>query len=214
MRLKEVSATILASIVSSGYDFDSIAVGPDHQTLVLEDIVHNLLHLIGNAGPAIECKLLQGVKLILDILLKKRTENLRRRAVWTVERILLTDEIAYEVSGDPNVNTALVDAFQHADYRTSQIAERALKHIDKIPNFSGIIPNMGCAYSKSFKIFASAAASVCNSSLCFHYVILFDNPEEDLCNYVESNHARFTRQLSAMQMLELKLENSKLESYR
>ncbi|KAJ0086790.1 hypothetical protein Patl1_09371 [Pistacia atlantica] len=85
----------------------------------------------------------QGIKPILDVLLEKRTENLRRRGVWVVERILRTDEIAYEVSGDPNVSTALVDAFQHADYRTRQIAERALKHIDKIPNFSGIFPNMG-----------------------------------------------------------------------
>ncbi|XP_044510585.1 U-box domain-containing protein 43-like [Mangifera indica] len=85
----------------------------------------------------------QGIKPILDVLLEKRNENLWRRGVWVVERILRTDEIAYEVSGDPNVSTALVDAFQHADYRTRQIAERALKHIDKIPNFSGIFPNMG-----------------------------------------------------------------------
>lgn len=85
----------------------------------------------------------QGIKPILDVLLENRTENLRRRAVWVVERILRTDDIAYEVSGDPNVSTALVDAFQHADYRTRQIAERALKHIDKIPNFSGIFPSMG-----------------------------------------------------------------------
>lgn len=85
----------------------------------------------------------QGIKPILDVLLEKRTENLRRRAVWAVERILRTDDIAYEVSGDPNLGTALVDAFQHADYRTRQIAERALKHIDKLPNFSGIFPNMG-----------------------------------------------------------------------
>uniref|UniRef100_A0A5B7BXY1 RING-type E3 ubiquitin transferase n=1 Tax=Davidia involucrata TaxID=16924 RepID=A0A5B7BXY1_DAVIN len=85
----------------------------------------------------------EGIKPILDVLLEKRTENLRRRAVWVVERLLRTDDIAYEVSGDPNVSTALVDAFQHADYRTRQIAERALKHVDKIPNFSGIFPNMG-----------------------------------------------------------------------
>ncbi|KDP36771.1 hypothetical protein JCGZ_08062 [Jatropha curcas] len=84
----------------------------------------------------------EGVKPILDVLLEKRTENLRRRAVWAVERLLRTEDIAYEVSGDPNVSTALVDAFQHADYRTRQIAERALKHVDKIPNFSGIFPNM------------------------------------------------------------------------
>lgn len=85
----------------------------------------------------------EGIKPILDVLLEKRTDNLRRRAVWVVERILRTDDIAYEVSGDPNVSTALVDAFQHGDYRTRQIAERALKHVDKIPNFSGIFPNMG-----------------------------------------------------------------------
>ncbi|MED6119241.1 U-box domain-containing protein 44 [Stylosanthes scabra] len=87
----------------------------------------------------------EGVRLILDVLLEKRTENLRRRAVWTVERLLRTEDIAYEVSGDQNVSTALVDAFQHGDYRTRQIAERALKHVDKIPNFSGIFPNMGGA---------------------------------------------------------------------
>ncbi|XP_044474872.1 U-box domain-containing protein 44-like isoform X2 [Mangifera indica] len=85
----------------------------------------------------------QGIKPVLDVLLEKRTENLRRRGVWVVERILRTDDIAHEVSRDPNVSTALVDAFQRADYRTRQIAERALKHIDKIPNFSGIFPNMG-----------------------------------------------------------------------
>lgn len=84
----------------------------------------------------------EGVKPILDVLLEKRTDTLRRRAVWAVERLLRNDEIAYEVSGDPNVSTALVDAFQHGDYRTRQIAERALKHVDKIPNFSGIFANM------------------------------------------------------------------------
>ncbi|KAJ0725392.1 putative U box domain, armadillo-like helical, Zinc finger, RING/FYVE/PHD-type [Helianthus annuus] len=351
MRLKEISATILANIVASDCDFDSIPVGPNHQTLVSEEIIHNLLYLISNTGPAIECKLLQvlvgltsspvtlisvvsaikssgainslvqfieapqqdlrlaaikllqnlspnmgqelasslrgsagqldglikviaenivsseeqavavglladlperdmgltrqmldegafemviarikmirqgeprrsrfvtpyleglvrvllritfvlqnepkavslcrdhdltglftellansldnvqmvsafalenlslesknltklpvlmeaeGIKPILDILLEKRTENLGRRAVWVVERLLRTEDIAYEVSGDPNVSTALVDAFQHGDYHTRQTAERALKHVDKIPNFSGIFPN-------------------------------------------------------------------------
>lgn len=83
-----------------------------------------------------------GVKPILDILLEKRTDNLRRRSVWAVERMLRTEEIAMEVAGNPNVSTALVDAFQHTDYRTRQIAERALKHVDKIPNFSGIFSSL------------------------------------------------------------------------
>ncbi|KAE9603491.1 hypothetical protein Lal_00002432 [Lupinus albus] len=84
----------------------------------------------------------EGVQPILDVLIEKRTENLRRRAVWAVERLLRTDDIAYVVSGAQNVSTALVDAFQHADYRTRQIAERALKHVDKIPSFSGLFPNV------------------------------------------------------------------------
>ena len=85
----------------------------------------------------------EGVRPIFEVLLEKRTDNLRRRAVWAVERLLRNEDIVYDVSGDPNVSTALVDAFQHADYRTRQIAERALKHVDKIPNFSGIFTNMG-----------------------------------------------------------------------
>ncbi|XP_062108102.1 U-box domain-containing protein 44-like [Humulus lupulus] len=85
----------------------------------------------------------EGIRPILDVLLEKRTDTLRRRSVWAVERLLRIDEIAYEVSGDPNLSTALVDAFQHGDYRTRQIAERALKHVDRLPNFSGIFPNMG-----------------------------------------------------------------------
>ncbi|KAL9673495.1 hypothetical protein QQ045_029754 [Rhodiola kirilowii] len=59
MRLKEVAATILANVVTFGHNFDKIPVGPGRQTLVSEDIIHNLLHLISNTGPAIECKLLQ-----------------------------------------------------------------------------------------------------------------------------------------------------------
>lgn len=91
-------------------------------------------------GVAVLCEA-EGIKPIFDVLLEKQTENLGRRAVWVVERLLRTEDIAYEVSGDPNVSTALVDAFQHGDYHTRQIAEKALKHVDKIPNFSGIFPN-------------------------------------------------------------------------
>ncbi|KNA18835.1 hypothetical protein SOVF_067100 [Spinacia oleracea] len=84
-----------------------------------------------------------GTKPILDVLVEKRTEDLRKRAVWVVERLLRVDLIAYDISNDQNVGTALVDAFQHGDYRTKQIAERALKHVDRMPNFSGIFPNNG-----------------------------------------------------------------------
>ncbi|KAL6641662.1 hypothetical protein ACP70R_019843 [Stipagrostis hirtigluma subsp. patula] len=80
----------------------------------------------------------EGINPILDVLCENRSEALRQRAVWAVERILRIDEIAYEISGNQNVGTALVEAFRHGDYRTRQVAERALKHVDKLPNFSGI----------------------------------------------------------------------------
>ncbi|CAL9766882.1 unnamed protein product [Musa acuminata subsp. burmannicoides] len=84
-----------------------------------------------------------GIKPILDILRDNRTEILRQKAVWAVERILRNDDIANEIAGDQNVGTALVEAFRHGDYRTRQIAERALKHVDKLPNFSGIFTKKG-----------------------------------------------------------------------
>ncbi|MFS7937258.1 putative U box domain, armadillo-like helical, Zinc finger, RING/FYVE/PHD-type [Helianthus anomalus] len=93
-------------------------------------------------GVSVLCEI-EGIKPILDVLLEKQSETLKRRAVWMVERLLRTEDIAYEVSSDPKVTTALVDAFRHGEYRTRQIAERALKHVDKIPNFSGIFPKMG-----------------------------------------------------------------------
>ncbi|KAL6011967.1 U-box domain-containing protein 44 [Asimina triloba] len=85
----------------------------------------------------------EGIKPILDVLLEHRTDILQQRSVWAVERILRTDEIAFEISGDQNVGTALVDAFRNGDYRTRQIAEKALKHVDKIPNFSGVFQKTG-----------------------------------------------------------------------
>ncbi|KAF5207478.1 Ring-type e3 ubiquitin transferase [Thalictrum thalictroides] len=93
-------------------------------------------------GVNILCEV-EGIKQILDVMLESRSEILRQRSVWIVERLLRTDDIAYEISGDPNISTALVDAFRHGDYRTRQIAERALKHVDKIPNFSGVFQAIG-----------------------------------------------------------------------
>ncbi|KAK1321693.1 U-box domain-containing protein 44 [Acorus calamus] len=84
-----------------------------------------------------------GIKPILEILLENRSEVLRQRSVWAVERILRSEDIAFEVSGNQNVGTALVEAYRHGDYRTKQVAEWALKRIDKLPNFSGIFQKMG-----------------------------------------------------------------------
>jgi len=56
--------------------------------------------------------------------------------VWAVERILRIEDIAQEVAADQTVASALVEAYRNGDARTRQTAERALRHLDRIPNFS------------------------------------------------------------------------------
>ncbi|KAG1359503.1 U-box domain-containing protein 44-like [Cocos nucifera] len=80
----------------------------------------------------------EGIRSILDVLLESQTVTLRHRAVWAVERILRTEDISNELSGDQSVGSALIEAFRHGDYVTKQIAERALKHVDRLPNFSDV----------------------------------------------------------------------------
>uniref|UniRef100_A0A0D9VX27 RING-type E3 ubiquitin transferase n=1 Tax=Leersia perrieri TaxID=77586 RepID=A0A0D9VX27_9ORYZ len=77
-----------------------------------------------------------GLRPVVDILVESRTEALQRRAVWAVERILRVEEIAGEVAADQTVASALVEAYRNGDPRTRQTAERALRHLDRIPNFS------------------------------------------------------------------------------
>ncbi|KAF3331915.1 U-box domain-containing protein 44-like protein [Carex littledalei] len=78
----------------------------------------------------------EGIRPILDVLVDNRSNGITQKAVWVVERILRVEDIAKEVAGDQSVGSALVEAFRTGDYRTRQIAERALKHVDKLPNFS------------------------------------------------------------------------------
>ncbi|OEL21789.1 U-box domain-containing protein 44 [Dichanthelium oligosanthes] len=78
----------------------------------------------------------EGLRPVVDVLVENRTEALQRRAVWAVERILRVEDIAQEVAADQTVASALVEAYRNGDARTRQTAERALRHLDRIPNFS------------------------------------------------------------------------------
>lgn len=83
-----------------------------------------------------------GIPPILVIMQEHRTEVLRQRAVWMVERVLRNADLASQISGNAHVNTALVDAFRYGNSQAKQLAERALKHLNKIPNFSGVFPQV------------------------------------------------------------------------
>ncbi|TVT97711.1 hypothetical protein EJB05_57031, partial [Eragrostis curvula] len=77
-----------------------------------------------------------GLRPVVEVLVANRTEALQRRAVWAVERILRVEDIALEVAADQTVASALVEAYRNGDARTRQTAERALRHLDRIPKFS------------------------------------------------------------------------------
>ncbi|CAN0863560.1 U-box domain-containing protein 43 [Linum grandiflorum] len=49
----------------------------------------------------------EGIRPILDVLIERRTENLQRRGVWAVERLLRFDDIANEVSGAANLTSRI-----------------------------------------------------------------------------------------------------------
>ncbi|XP_039787398.1 U-box domain-containing protein 24-like [Panicum virgatum] len=78
----------------------------------------------------------EGLRPVVEVLVENRTEALRRRAVWAVERILRVEDIAQEVAADQTMVSALVEAYRNGDARTRQTAELALRHLDRIPNFS------------------------------------------------------------------------------
>lgn len=70
------------------------------------------------------------------VMQEHRTEVLRQRAVWMVERILRNVGMAQAVSIDSNVHTSLVDAFRHGNSHARQSAENALKTLNRIPQNS------------------------------------------------------------------------------
>jgi hypothetical protein len=75
---------------------------------------------------------------ILTIMQEHRTEVLRERAMWMVERLLRNGDLARPILGDPNVQAGIVDAFRYGNNSTRQLAEKSLKHLNKIPTASGV----------------------------------------------------------------------------
>jgi hypothetical protein len=78
------------------------------------------------------------IQSILVIMQEHRTEVLRQQAVWMVERILRDPDLARSIAMDASVHTALVDAFRYGNNNAKQLAERALKVLNRIPTFSGV----------------------------------------------------------------------------
>ncbi|KAL2610273.1 hypothetical protein R1flu_028846 [Riccia fluitans] len=75
---------------------------------------------------------------ILDILQEHRTELLRQKSVWMLERILRNGDLARLIAADPHVHAAMVDALRHGNAVCRSLAEKSLKHLNRIPTFSGV----------------------------------------------------------------------------
>lgn len=73
---------------------------------------------------------------VLEIMKDHKNEALWRSSVWMVDKFLSSRDVAHFLSLDPSVHSGLVEAFRNGNLRTKQIAEKALKQLNKIPNFS------------------------------------------------------------------------------
>eukprot|EP00250_Pteridium_aquilinum_P003628 c13934_g1_i1 orf=152-2665(-) len=73
---------------------------------------------------------------ILEIMKEHRSEVLWWRSIWMVDKFLSSRNVAHFLSLDPSVHSGLVEAFRNGNVSTKQTAEKALKQLNKIPNFS------------------------------------------------------------------------------
>ncbi|KAI5067880.1 hypothetical protein GOP47_0016225 [Adiantum capillus-veneris] len=76
---------------------------------------------------------------VLDIMKDHKSELLWRRSVWMVDRFLSSRHVAHFLSLDPSVHSGLVEAYRNGNLSTKQTAEKALKQLNKIPNFSAYV---------------------------------------------------------------------------
>jgi Armadillo/beta-catenin-like repeat len=61
MKMKELAAACLSNLVSAGVDFTAVPINDTYNTLISENTVEDLLHLVSNTGPAIQFKLLEAL---------------------------------------------------------------------------------------------------------------------------------------------------------
>lgn len=78
------------------------------------------------------------VQHILNVLREHRQEAVWQKSFWMIEKFLIKggDRSLSDISQDRLLPSTLVSAFHHGDSSTRQMAEKILKHLNKMPNFS------------------------------------------------------------------------------
>lgn len=74
---------------------------------------------------------------VLNVVKEHKGEGLRQKSFWLIDRFLLKGgkRPASDISQDRLLPATLVSAFHHGDIDTRQMAEKILRHLNKIPDF-------------------------------------------------------------------------------
>ncbi|KZV47479.1 U-box domain-containing protein 42 [Dorcoceras hygrometricum] len=78
---------------------------------------------------------------VLNVVKEHREEVLWQKAFWMIEKFLIEgrEDSVSNISQDRLFPATLVSAFHHGDDRTRQMAEKILRHLNRIPNFANTV---------------------------------------------------------------------------
>ncbi|GLU04867.1 hypothetical protein SLE2022_219960 [Rubroshorea leprosula] len=78
------------------------------------------------------------VKHVLNAVKEHKQEGLWQKSFWVIEKFLVKggDQSASDISQDRLFPATLISAFHHGDGSTRQMAEKILRHLNKMPNVS------------------------------------------------------------------------------
>jgi hypothetical protein len=81
---------------------------------------------------------LNAVQRVLNLVKEHQQEGLWQKSLWVIDKFLMKggDKSASDISQDSLLPATLVNAFHHGDGNTRKMAERILRHLNKMPNFS------------------------------------------------------------------------------
>ncbi|KAJ4972540.1 hypothetical protein NE237_005714 [Protea cynaroides] len=81
---------------------------------------------------------MDAIKHVLKVLREHRQEGVRQKSLWVIEKFLTKGEDSYvsEISKDRSLSSTLVSALHHGDIKTRRMAEKILKCLNKVPDFS------------------------------------------------------------------------------
>ncbi|XP_042512469.1 putative U-box domain-containing protein 42 isoform X2 [Macadamia integrifolia] len=80
---------------------------------------------------------MDAIKHVLKVL-RKHKQEVWQKSLWVIEKFLMKggDSFASEISEDRSLLSVLVSALHHGDIVTRRMAEKILKHLNRLPDFS------------------------------------------------------------------------------